>query len=66
MIPSEPEGEQHCCSPDNAWSWVNCVAELALGGDLDALKTIGQAVQHYLDALRGATTPARPSEERQS
>ena len=51
-----PHGEI-CCTPEQAWQWVNAVAELALAGDNDGLNALPNCVAHYLDALRQAGVP---------
>lgn len=43
---------EYCCTPDEAWAWTQDVAWLAMQGDEEAELIIGNAVDHYLQAVR--------------
>ncbi len=40
-----------CCTPDQAWGWVDSIAELALAGDKDAPRGLPAAVDHVPQAV---------------
>ncbi len=42
----------NCCDADAAWQWVLAIAELALDGDRDGRRLIGEAVAHAIQAER--------------
>ena len=39
-----------CCGPQEAASWLNAVAEMALNGDPDAIRWLPSVIDHYLAA----------------
>ena len=43
--------KDRCCDSDAAWTWVRCVAELALAGHVEAI-VLGNAIDHALEAER--------------
>ena len=40
---------ERCCDPHAAWSWVRCIAELALAGHIEAI-VLANAIGHALEA----------------
>ena len=42
---------ERCCDAEAAWSWVRCVAELALAGHIEAT-VLASAIDHALQADR--------------
>jgi hypothetical protein len=40
-----------CCTPAEAWAWVEALAEEALAGDDGARRALAIAVAHYLARL---------------
>ena len=40
-----------CCGPQEAASWLNAVAEMALDGDPDAIRWLPNVVDHFLAAM---------------
>lgn len=51
-----PHGEI-CCTVPQAISWLSAIAEMALGGDDDARRALGEAAQHYIAATRQGGVP---------
>lgn len=41
--------DKRCCDPAAAWTWVRCVAELALAGHVEAV-VLANAINHALEA----------------
>src|SRR3990167_10589281 len=52
VTPYYDAGGVTCCTPEQAWSWLCAVAEMALSGDEDGLRVLPEAIEHYLKALR--------------
>ena len=45
-----------CTTADAAWMWVAMLAELALDGDEDALRSLPAAIQHALLIEKAASS----------
>ncbi len=56
-IGDQPETDEPCCTPAQAWSWCRELLLAALAGDDDAQGHLPDAVDHYLKAVRPAWTP---------
>ncbi len=52
-----PSHTPTCCTPTQATSWLDCLAEMAVYGDDDARRALPEAVDHFLAALREAECP---------